>query len=59
MNIPTDFVKNFINYKLKKFDKKDYIDIDWPLMLKYWYTISTKSKKKMISDLENILKLIW
>jgi hypothetical protein len=28
MNIPTDFVKNFINYKLKKFDKKDYIDID-------------------------------
>lgn len=47
-SIPTDFIAAFVASELARSDNSRYRDIDGPLMLKYGYTLSEKTKKEII-----------
>lgn len=51
--LDNEFIKNYIEFKLKKFKKDMFIDFDWASLVKFWYTLSDKSKKNIISKLED------
>jgi len=46
------FIKNYIEYKLRKFKKDIFIDFDWVSLVKFGYTLSDNSKKEIIKNLD-------
>lgn len=52
LEIPNDFIKNFIKYKLNNFKKIDFSENDGISMLRFWYTFSDNDKKKILNNLE-------
>ncbi|PID86264.1 hypothetical protein CSB08_01220 [Candidatus Gracilibacteria bacterium] len=55
LEIPKDFIKNFIKYKMENFGKIDFTELDGVSMIKFGYTISDFSKKEILININKYL----
>lgn len=57
-DIEKTFIQEFINYTLEKYDESKFHSINWPLLLKYWFSISKESKINIINNIQAYYQII-
>lgn len=49
-NVSDEFIKNFIDFKLKKFEWWNENNFDWVSIMNNWFTFSDKTKKEFLEN---------
>lgn len=55
--ISKEFVEQYIKYKLLNFNKQNFDYMDWPLIMKFGYSLSKKSKYSIIENIEKYINI--